>query len=178
MKFYLSFGGIACNKVYFSLEKVLVVSSLRSSQWASSTCSFRSTFFENRFRQVRQWYGKLSEWVCIWNFRLDILLKARLHWLQRNGFSPVWIIIWFRKFPFWWNPFPQMSQMKAFLSLCVRRWVLSVEERLKLFPHSSHLCGFFLCVNNLVPAQGAGQTETFSANVANKWPTLSVIWHF
>ena len=37
---------------------------------------------------------------------------------------------------------------------------------------------FFLCVNDLVPAQGAGQTETFSANVANKWPTLSMIWHF
>lgn len=125
------------------IQQIMRISLWEYSQCACSTCSFKSVFFEKRLRQVLQWNGKLSEWVCIWNFRLDILLKARLHWLHRNGFSPVWIMMWLRRLPFWWKPLPQMSQMKAFLSLCVRRCVLRVDDRLKLFPHSSHLCGFF-----------------------------------
>lgn len=37
---------------------------------------------------------------------------------------------------------------------------------------------FFLCVNDLVPTQGAGQAKPLPTNVADKRSTLSVIGHF
>lgn len=80
--------------------------------------------------------------MCIWNFKLDSLLKAFSQRLHRYGFSPVWMSTWFRKLPFWWKPFPQMSQMNSFSSLWVRMCVFSVEDRLKALSQMWHLWGF------------------------------------
>ena len=105
---------------------------------SSSACFVRSAFLSNFFGHLAS-----SECVCMWNLRLDILLKARSHREHWKGFSPVWIMMWFLKLPFWWNPLWQTSHTKVFSWLWVLRWVFSVEERLKHLPHVLHLWGFF-----------------------------------
>lgn len=44
--------------------------------------------------------------------------------------------------PFWWNPFPQNSHTNGLYPAWIRVCVLSVELRLKAFPHWLHLWGF------------------------------------
>lgn len=49
--------------------------------------------------------------MCL--FKLDLLLKELLHWLQENGFSPVCNRKWLCKPSFLRNVFPHLVQTNA-----------------------------------------------------------------
>jgi hypothetical protein len=48
---------------------------------------------------------------------------------------PVWMYVCFFISDFWWNLLPQYMQGNGRVSLCIRRWVAKVDDRLNVLPH-------------------------------------------
>lgn len=66
--------------------------------------------------------------------------KGNIHPLHSNAFLslPVWMYVCFFMSLFWWNRLPQYEQGYGRVSLCMRRCVDRVLDRLNAFPHCLH----------------------------------------
>ena len=100
------------------------------------------------------WQGKAHRWsssVCtlMWDLRSEALLKDMVwHRAQLNGFSPVWICVWFFRFPSDRKVFWQVLQ-----TIVAVLWICTM------------LCFF----------KGMFTLECLFTNVAREWSSVTVL---
>lgn len=94
-------------------------------------------------------------WIFMCSFRLHFWLKRLPHMSQRNGFSPVWILLCLSKCPARSKHLPQYGQMKPFLNINLFTVLLrTVLYRLRYCPEPSSPRPNVPCWKPLEPLQG------------------------
>lgn len=122
--------------------------------WIFTEIRKRQTFLSRKMRGMFfYWWninllGILVKFGCAfftWRKRLPLPMNALPHWLQLNGFSPVWDRRWDTKWPLDIKSFGQRSQRNGRSALMpllwLRLWNSKFPFRGKDFPHSSHSYG-------------------------------------